>query len=100
MKQDKSVTVEEIDMPKNYHYSHTTTISSEDFKSSENLYHWSQHSSFKILVMGRAKFIPTFVRLEGVYYAWVEIIGGRQRASKYSVTISVGRGTSTSIVHN
>ena len=84
-------TVEEIDLLKNYHYSHTTTMSAKDFKSSENM----RQSSLKILALGKAKFIPTFVRLEGMYYTWVQIIGGRQRASRYNASISVGTGTNT-----
>ena len=99
MNQCKVVTggiTEEVEITKNARYSLTTTISAKDFESSNSL----EQSHFKIIVLGKKKFIPRFTRNDDcTYYAWVQLIGGQVKASKYKVTISIGRGTDTNIIH-
>ena len=86
---------QEIEMTKKSHYSETTTISAGDFESADDL----EQSNFKILVLGRKKFIPRFVRNKKEYYAWMQMIGGHEKTEKFLVTITVGRGTHTGITH-
>ena len=39
------------------------------------------------------EFLPCFTKKDGVYYAWIHVIGNSEDAVKFSVTLSVGEAT-------
>ena len=87
--------IEELKVTKTSHYSETIKIPNEDFISVDDL----EVAKFKIIKLKTTKFIPKFVRSDGIYYTWIQVLGGHKKASKYSVTITVGKGTDTRITH-
>ena len=46
------------------------------------------------------QFLPVFVALKGVYYAWMYILGGSEEAAKYNAVMAVGRGQPSVIAHH
>ena len=74
----------------------------QDFFTSQEKYNGNGNINWKIihLKFHEQSFMIVFARAGGIYYTFMYLYGDNDQAKKYAVTISIGHGTQSGIVHH